>query len=191
MKLFVKGLPLHKDMEIEDILGKPMKAIDIFSGAIRYIKEHLLNVLNDPDREDQLSVKPDTDIRWVLTVPAIWNDLSKKFMREAAANAGIPDHMLLLALEPEAASLYCKRELGTDTIPIGCRYLVLDLGGGTADITCHEVNTDGTLKELHPPTGGDFGGTNVDNAFMNVLVRIFGADIIKQFKQQCMNGYWS
>jgi hypothetical protein len=73
-------------MEIEDILGKPMKAIDIFSGAIRYIKEHLLNVLNDPDREDQLSVKPDTDIRWVLTVPAIWNDLSKKFMREAAAN---------------------------------------------------------------------------------------------------------
>jgi hypothetical protein len=46
--------------------------------------------------------------------------------------AGIPDHMLLLALEPEAASLYCKRELGTDTIPIGCRYLVLDLGGETS-----------------------------------------------------------
>jgi hypothetical protein len=43
---------------------------------------------------------------------------------------------------------------------------------------------------LHPPTGGDFGGTNVDNAFMNILVRIFGADIIKQFKQQYMNEYW-
>ena len=25
-----------------------------------------------------------SDIRWVLTVPAIWNDESKSFMREAA-----------------------------------------------------------------------------------------------------------
>ncbi|XP_045203507.2 heat shock 70 kDa protein 12A-like isoform X2 [Mercenaria mercenaria] len=190
MKLFVKDTPLQKDMELDDILGKPMKAIEVFSAAIRYIKEHLLGVLNDPDRDEQLKIKPDTDIRWVLTVPAIWNDLSKTFMRQAAYYAGIPDHMLLLALEPEAASLFCKKELGIDKVPTGCRYLVLDLGGGTADITCHEVNTDGTLKELHPPTGGDFGGTTIDNAFLNVLIRIFGTDIITQFKRKFMNEYW-
>lgn len=37
--------------------------------------------------------------------------------------------MLLLALEPEAASLFCKNELGLSIIPVGCKYLVLDLGG--------------------------------------------------------------
>jgi hypothetical protein len=26
------------------------------------------------------------DIHWVLTVPAIWNDVAKQFMREAAEN---------------------------------------------------------------------------------------------------------
>ncbi|XP_053398895.1 heat shock 70 kDa protein 12A-like isoform X2 [Mercenaria mercenaria] len=190
MKLFVKETPLQKDVEIEDILGKPMKAIDVFTEAIRYIKEHLEGVLNDPTRESHVPIQKDTDIRWVLTVPAIWNDLSKKFMREAAKNAGIPDDMLLLALEPEAASVFCKRELGIDRVPVGCRYLVLDLGGGTADITCHEVNVDGTLKELHPPTGGDFGGTTVDNSFINILNRIFGGDIIKRFKTYYTNEYW-
>jgi hypothetical protein len=73
-------------MEIEDILGKPMKAITIFSEAIRYIRKHLLGVLDDPNREEQVQIEKETDIHWVLTVPAIWNDLSKKFMREAAKN---------------------------------------------------------------------------------------------------------
>ena len=66
-----------------------MKAIDVFTEAIRYIKSHLLGVLNDPDRQKQIKIEKETDIHWVLTVPAIWNDLSKKFMREAA-NKVIP-----------------------------------------------------------------------------------------------------
>ncbi|XP_052278635.1 heat shock 70 kDa protein 12A-like isoform X4 [Dreissena polymorpha] len=126
---------------------------------------------------------------WVLTVPAIWNDLSKKFMRDAATKAGIPDEMLTLALEPEAASLYCKEQLGISKLPSGHRYMVADLGGGTADITVHEVNHDGTLSEIHQPTGGDFGGTNVDNKFINTLVQIFGADLFQKFKQNCTDEY--
>lgn len=190
MKLFVKEKPLEKDMVIEDILGKQMKAINVFAAAIKYIREQLLGVLNDPNRNEGLPIHSENDIRWVLTVPAIWNDLSKKFMREAANMAGIPDEMLILALEPEAASLSCKQELGTIKIPVGCKYLLLDLGGGTADITCYKVNIDGTLNELLPPTGGAFGGTTVDNEFMAILTRIFGADVIKQLKNNYMSEYW-
>jgi len=62
--------------------------------------------------------------------------------------------------------------------------------GGTVDITCHEVNANGTLKELHQPTGGDFGGTNVDNKFIDILNRIFGANVIRAFKNDYMNEYW-
>ena len=43
--------------------------------------------------------------------------------------AGISSEMLILALEPEAASVFCKRELGIVKVPVGCRYMVLDLGG--------------------------------------------------------------
>ena len=51
----------------------------VFSAAIRYLKDHLLQSC----RNQQADVK-DTDIKWVLTVPAIWNDQSKQFMRESA-----------------------------------------------------------------------------------------------------------
>lgn len=72
-------------MQIEDTLGRSMKAIVIFTAAIRFICQHLLRVLNDTIRSnDTVEIKGDTDIHWVLTVPAIWNDLSKHFMREVA-----------------------------------------------------------------------------------------------------------
>ncbi|XP_052772689.1 heat shock 70 kDa protein 12A-like [Mya arenaria] len=141
--------PLDKDMKIENILDKRMKAIDIFTVAIRYIKDHLMKELTDSHRMKEIKNKSESDIHWLLTVPAIWDDLSKRFMRTATNNAGIPDEMLSLALEPEDASVFCKDELGMMTIPVGCRYMVLNLGGGTGDITVHEVNPDESLKELH------------------------------------------
>ena len=58
-----------------------------------------------------------TPLRWVLTVPAIWDDEARKFMRFAAEQAGIggggddcaakdaAPSRLALALEPEAAAI--------------------------------------------------------------------------------------
>lgn len=58
-----------------------MKAIDVFSGAISYLKSHLMNSVNDRNSGNRITVDK---IRWVLTVPAIWSDGAKQFMREAA-----------------------------------------------------------------------------------------------------------
>ena len=50
-----------------------------------------------------------TKIRWVLTVPALWSEEHKHFMRRAAVEAGIIEDLnagnLLLCLEPEGASI--------------------------------------------------------------------------------------
>lgn len=56
-----------------------MKAMKVFSSAIGYLKDHMWATC-----EMQLSGIKNSDITWVLTVPAIWNDSSKQFMREAA-----------------------------------------------------------------------------------------------------------
>jgi len=46
---------------------------------------------------------------WVLTVPALWSEEHKMFMRKAAVEAGIVESTnssnLLLCLEPEGASI--------------------------------------------------------------------------------------
>jgi len=64
---------------VEDINGKKMLAMDVFTMAIRYMREHLMNAL-----KKQVSDIQQSDVLFVITVPAIWSDASKQFMREAA-----------------------------------------------------------------------------------------------------------
>jgi len=56
-----------------------MPATTIFAMAINYMREHLMNALNIQDPTIEQS-----DIMFVITVPAIWSEASKQFMREAA-----------------------------------------------------------------------------------------------------------
>ena len=75
--LFKKKLNLKT--EVEDISGKTMPAITIFSMAINYMREHMMNLIKTRIPEIRQS-----DVIFVITVPAIWNDSSKQFMRKAA-----------------------------------------------------------------------------------------------------------
>jgi len=68
-------------------MGKRMPAMDVFCACIKYLKDHLMDKCRL-----QLPGTCDTDIRWVLTVPAIWNEPAKQFMREAAAKVWILQH---------------------------------------------------------------------------------------------------
>lgn len=60
---------------ISDINGKELPAMYVFSKAIEYMHDHLLKGLKEQD---------DEEIKWVLTVPAIWDNSAKQFMRDAA-----------------------------------------------------------------------------------------------------------
>ena len=60
---------------------KKMKAIDIFAAAIKYMKNHFLEKVHGDHKVKLLKAE---DVHFILTVPAIWSDLSKQFMRKAA-----------------------------------------------------------------------------------------------------------
>lgn len=82
MKIYLKIIILQgltRLALLEDDKGKTMKAMKVFSSVIGYLRDHMLTTC-----KNQLSGIQDSDITWVLTVPAIWNDSSKQFMREAA-----------------------------------------------------------------------------------------------------------
>lgn len=183
MMLYNK-MGLTREALLEDEKGKKMKAMKVFSSVIGYLKDHMWTTC-----ENQLSGIQDSDITWVLTVPAIWNDSSKQFMREAAEKVGICANKLMIALEPEAASLYCmhqpiQKDTENSTFGVfksGQKYMVVDAGGGTIDITVHEVQENGTLKELHKANGGDWGGTKVDESFRSLLADIVGNDVMEAF----------
>ncbi|KAM9559016.1 heat shock 70 kDa protein 12A-like isoform 4-T7 [Salvelinus alpinus] len=195
---------LSIDTELHAANGKRVKAIDIFAYALAFFKEQALKELSD-----QAGAEFDNaDIRWVITVPAIWKMPAKQFMREAAYKAGLVPRdnpeQLIIALEPEAASIYCRKlrlhqmiDIGTKTnqngfsptenvgagMTQGDRYVVVDCGGGTVDLTVHQIRLpEGHLKELYKASGGPYGSIGIDYEFEKLLCKIFGPDFIDQFK---------
>ncbi|VDI52481.1 Hypothetical predicted protein [Mytilus galloprovincialis] len=180
-------------MVLEDIRGKSVPAIEVFGLSIKALVTHLTDIL-----DKQGTGMDKSEIQWVLTVPAIWTDAAKQFMRKSAVKAGIPEDSLKIALEPEAASIFCqylptKKLHGADegftmTEP-GAKYMVVDLGGGTADITVHEKLSNGQLKELCRAAGNDCGGTSVDGRFFQMLVKIFGGPLMKKIKDDDPSAY--
>ncbi|XP_060577966.1 heat shock 70 kDa protein 12B-like [Ruditapes philippinarum] len=179
---------LNRYTTIDDISGREMPALVVFANAIKFLKDNFMATI----RKRVPSLK-DTDVTYVLTVPAIWNDMAKRFMREAAVEAGIPNNQLVIALEPEAASVWCqglKTEIQRcdemDVLGIsavGTRYMIVDLGGGTADITVHEKRPNNTLLEIHEPIGGPWGGTEVDKNFIELFEVLFGASDWEEYKR--------
>lgn len=62
---------------------------------------------------------------------------------------------------------------------------ILILTGGTVDITVHETQADGTVRELYKANGGPWGGTKIDEAFHSFLEDVAGEDVIEIFKKYC------
>ncbi|KAK2832677.1 hypothetical protein Q5P01_016566 [Channa striata] len=224
---------LSIDTDLHAANGKRVKALDIFAYALAFFKEQALKELSDQTGGEF----DNNDVRWVITVPAIWKMPAKQFMREAAYKSGLVSRenpeQLIIALEPEAASIYCRKlrlhqmvDLGTQTtqngfsptenvgsgmtqakehvrrnrqsrtflvenvvgelwseLEEGDRYVVVDCGGGTVDLTVHQIRLpEGHLKELYKASGGPYGSIGIDYEFEKLLCRIFGQDFIDQFK---------
>lgn len=72
-----QNLTLHT--EIQDVYGKKMKALDVFCIAIKYLKDQLIRKL-----QSRIKSASEDEIRFVLTVPSIWPDEAKFFMKAAA-----------------------------------------------------------------------------------------------------------
>ena len=171
-------------------MGKPLSALTVFALSIEFLTTDMLKF-----GENKIAGGITTDdVHWILTVPAIWTDSAKQFMRKAAIAGGIRSDKLTIALEPEAASIFCRHlpldrfeDLSGENIakyPPGTKYMVLDAGGGTVDITIHEITKSGGLKEIQAASGGGWGGILVDKAFEDLLTDILGDDVYDEFRRK-------
>uniref|UniRef100_A0A8C6WXU1 Uncharacterized protein n=1 Tax=Neogobius melanostomus TaxID=47308 RepID=A0A8C6WXU1_9GOBI len=185
---------ITKDLMIKDVNKKSMSAMKVFSAALHFLKEDVLKIL---DKETQNLALDLLDFTWVLTVPAIWDIPARQFMREAAEQAGLvsvsTEDKLVIALEPEAASIRCKQldseDFMMNEVPVkinlcpGTQYIVVDCGGGTIDITVHEVLEGGALKELHKASGNNKGGRLVDRKFTWCMREFFCEGLWEEYER--------
>ncbi|WAR10327.1 HS12A-like protein [Mya arenaria] len=186
-----KNRKLSRDIEVQDEKGKQMSAKLVFQLAMSGLKDIVMGRIKQHHKIENLQ-NVSKAIEWMITIPAIWSDSARQFMREAAEGAGIQHDRIRLVLEPEAASLYCRQQklILTDSgarhrFADGQKYVVADLGGGTIDICVHEITENGHLKELYRATGEDAGGTKVNAAFECFLASLFGRDVVDDLRKTC------
>jgi molecular chaperone DnaK len=102
----------------------------------------------------------------VVTVPAYFDDNQRSATKDAAAIAGL--NVLRLVNEPTAASL----AYGLDRLGQELRIAVIDLGGGTLDVTIMEFGKG--VFEVKATSGDtQLGGTDMNQALFEHLAQRF------------------
>ncbi|KAF1986767.1 actin-like ATPase domain-containing protein [Aulographum hederae CBS 113979] len=173
---FKLQLMLSGNTYIDPINLPPLPAgkseIDVAADYLFHLRQamrnQLLKTLGDVfSREER-------NIRYYLTVPAIWNDAAKAATRSAAIQAGFlrdeNDNRLTLITEPEAAAMFCSKT-GLLNLKIHDAILIVDCGGGTVDLIAYEVEEEQpfSVAECTTGSGDSCGSTALNRNFSNIL----------------------
>jgi len=117
----------------------------------------------------------------VVTVPASFDPAARERVSRAAESIGYPE--MTLMEEPQAAFyawLERQGERWREQLAVGDLILVVDIGGGTTDLSLIEVVEEGGELELERIAVGDhllLGGDNMDLALAHLAAsRIGGLD---------------
>ena len=186
---YFKGIKMelyeNKSTIIAKNSGKELPLKLVIQKVLEKIKEIAINEIS----KNRPYLKQQTEkIKWIVTVPAIWDEHQKSIMMESCVGAGLvnenTDKSLFFALEPEAASLYCSmnKEIDREYFKEGDYYIVCDLGGGTGDIVAHLVGSNNNLNEISPSCGGNYGSNEIDKyIFKDIILKLFGCQDFNTF----------
>ena len=142
--------------------------VSAFDCAVRYLC-HIVRSWNAAHPHDKLSNQ-----NVVLTVPASFDPAARELTREAALKSGLPTDFVLLE-EPQAAVyrwLGSKGDGWRSTLSPGDTLLVVDVGGGTTDLTLvgvSELAGELSLQRLAVGNHLLIGGDNMDLALAHLV----------------------
>ena len=185
-KMFPSVVAFTKDGE--RIVGDPAKRQAVLNpeNTIMHIKrkmgtKHRVTIKKKKYSPEEISamilqkIKADAEAhlgveieKAVITVPAYFNDNQRQATIDAGKIAGLKVERIIN--EPTAAALaYGLDKKGEYTAA------VLDLGGGTFDVTIMEMD-NGVFDVISTSGDNELGGTDMDEALIDYFADIFKAD---------------
>ena len=152
-KTYIGNFELNKTWKCGDRTYTPT---DVATEVLKEVRNRLVRNLHLDETEE---------ISAVITVPAYFNDNQRDETRKAGIAAGFK--VLWILEEPMAAAIEAVHEMHLDK-----KVLVVDIGGGTFDLSVLEADHDNHVYTAIAIDGDDrLGGDNFDEAIQKEFVR--------------------
>jgi molecular chaperone DnaK len=147
----IKGRDSTVDVQIR---GRTYTPQEISAMILQKIKKDAQNFLGEPV------------VQAVITVPAYFTDAQRQATKDAGTIAGL--EVLRIVNEPTAAAL----AYGLDKANTEQKILVVDLGGGTFDVSVLQLGNG--IYEVKATSGNNhLGGDDFDNEIVRWLIKHF------------------
>ncbi|KAG2198328.1 hypothetical protein INT47_003041 [Mucor saturninus] len=172
VKVIADYLKLFKNHIIEHIVTKEMDESFTFFNRAKLLKKYKM--------------------RYVITVPAMWNSSARDTMAQAAVEASIIKKneidQLLIISEPEAAAICCEKRFTkyfqkVEETMDNTNFIVCDAGGSTVDLVTFNLQlnkkggdtptTDPMICQIGDGIGDTCGSTYLDVRFKNYIFEFY------------------
>lgn len=158
-----------------------------------YFEKFKKNYIDENKKIQETELK---EIKWVITIPPLYDDRSKALMKKIACKTLLNQNscknvndQIQLALEPEAASLAIiyDKKIG-HFFSKGINFLLVDAGGFTVDFSLNKIiDKEYNLKQLKIPKSFVFGSNLINEKIVEIIELIFKKDKIDFIR----NNYYS
>ncbi|KAI7875539.1 uncharacterized protein EV154DRAFT_526595 [Mucor mucedo] len=183
-------------------------AVKVIASYLKLFKNHIIEHIVSKEMDESFSYFTRSKLlkkykmRYVITVPAMWNSSARDTMAQAAIEASIIKkneiNQLLIISEPEAAALFCEKRFTkyfkkVEETMDNTNFIVCDAGGGTVDLVTFNLQlnkkdgdtptTDPMICQIGDGIGDTCGSTYLDVRFKNYLFEFykkFGVNIDRE-----------
>jgi hypothetical protein len=156
-------------------------AVEVTTDYLRFLYKHIMIKLEQLLGPETLKK---TRIEFYFTKPAVFSLKALDATHKAAQAAGFGSReldSLSLLCEPEAACISAISECtakfgGTSPYGVNDGVLLVDLGGGTADLVSYRILSKEPLQleEICIGVGGKCGGSSCDRALHELMMKKYG-----------------
>ncbi|KNE69603.1 hypothetical protein AMAG_14158 [Allomyces macrogynus ATCC 38327] len=184
-KLLLDAKLDHRDAAMDRLKALGKGPVEVIADYLRALVAFLGTYIKHTDPKAELNP---FHVCWCLTIPAMWSDAAKQKMCRALFKAGLilplTSDRIIFCSEPMAGLL--SAAISTDArikIQSIDPILIVDMGGGTVDLTAMRMDGDG-FNELVPGLGASCGSTMLDDRFLAMFRRVVGPKVYDQVVAQ-------
>lgn len=132
----------------------------VISQYLTLMKEDNLNNLGD-----------ENDIKWILTVPRLWDDQGKQIMKDVSNKIGMKNSEIILEQEASSLAVLYDDNIDSKHLKNNKAYIVVDAGHTSVDICVNKIidSKNKIIKQLMQPLSFRYGSNLINDKIIEVI----------------------